>query len=47
MTHKMEYIVKQLQNRNITTLPAFAKSVDDLSDELAGHLKAMGLEYIQ
>ncbi|MDP4490369.1 hypothetical protein QDG88_20860 [Pseudoalteromonas piscicida] len=45
MTHRMEYRVKQPQNRNSTPLATLAKSVDDLSDQVVGYLRAMGLEW--
>lgn len=37
--------VKQLEERYSNPLPALSKSVDDLSDKVAGHLQSMGLEW--
>ena len=45
VTQKMANRVKQLEERYSTPLPTLSKSVDDLSDKVAGHLKAMGLEW--
>ncbi|WP_281547288.1 type I restriction-modification system subunit M [Pseudoalteromonas sp. PAR1] len=44
VTQQMANRVKQLEERYSTPLPILSKSVDDLSDKVAGHLKAMGLE---
>ena len=35
----------ELEERYSTPLPTLTKSVDDLSDKVADHLKAMGLEW--
>ncbi|MFC3120908.1 N-6 DNA methylase [Agaribacter flavus] len=43
VTQQMANRVKQLEERYSTPLPTLAQSVDDLSDKVAGHLKAMGL----
>lgn len=45
VTQQMANRVKQLEERYSTPLPTLSKSVDDLSDKVAGHLKAMGLEW--
>ena len=45
MTHKMEYRVKQLQDRNSSPLVTFASSVDVLTDKVTGHLNVMRLEW--
>ncbi|MFC3120910.1 hypothetical protein [Agaribacter flavus] len=45
MTHRMEYRVKQLEERYSTPLPTLTQSVDDLNDKVSGHIKAMGLEW--
>ena len=45
VTQQMANRVKQLEERYSTPLPTLTKSVDDLSDKVAGHLKAMGLEW--
>lgn len=44
VTQQMANRVKELEERYSTPLPALTQSVDDLSDKVAGHLKAMGLE---
>lgn len=44
VTQQMANRVKQLEERYSTPLPTLAQSVDELSDKVAGHLKAMGLE---
>ncbi len=44
VTQQMANRVKQLEERYSTPLPTLSNSVDDLSDKVAGHLKAMGLE---
>lgn len=36
---------KELEERYAEPLPAISQSVDALSDKVAGHLKAMGLEW--
>jgi type I restriction enzyme M protein len=43
VTQQMANRVKELEERYSTPLPTLAKSVDELSDKVAGHLKAMGL----
>ena len=45
VTQQMANRVKQLEERYSTPLPTLSKSVDDLSDKVADHLKAMGLEW--
>ncbi len=45
VTQQMANRVKQLEERYSAPLPTLAKSVDDLSDKVADHLKAMGLEW--
>ncbi|HIF9169548.1 TPA: type I restriction-modification system subunit M [Photobacterium damselae] len=45
VTQQMANRVKQLEERYSKPLPTLSKSVDDLSDKVAGHLKAMGLEW--
>ncbi|WP_239502642.1 hypothetical protein [Vibrio astriarenae] len=45
VTQKMTNRVKQLEERYSTPMPELSKSVDELSDKVAGHLKAMGLEW--
>ncbi len=45
VTQQMANRVKLLEERYSTPLPTLSKSVDDLSDKVAGHLKAMGLEW--
>jgi type I restriction enzyme M protein len=45
VTQQMANRVKQLEERYSTPLPTLSKSVDDLSDKAASHLKAMGLEW--
>ncbi len=45
VTQQMANRVKQLEERYSTPLPTLSKSVDDLSNKVAGHLKAMGLEW--
>ncbi|MDP5212570.1 type I restriction-modification system subunit M [Pseudoalteromonas tunicata] len=45
VTQQMANRVKQLEERYCTPLPALSKSVDGLSDKVADHLKAMGLEW--
>ena len=38
--------VKELEQRYTEPLPTISKSVEVLSDKVAGHLKAMGLEWL-
>jgi len=45
VTQQMANRVKQLEERYSTPLPTLTQSVDELSDKVAGHLKAMGLEW--
>ncbi len=45
VTQQMANRVKQLEERYSTPLPTLSKSVDELSDKVASHLKAMGLEW--
>lgn len=44
VTQQMANRVRQLEERYSTPLPTLSKSVDDLSDKVESHLKAMGLE---
>jgi type I restriction enzyme M protein len=44
VTQQMANRVKELEERYSTPLPSLTKSVDTLSDKVAKHLKAMGLE---
>ena len=44
VTQQMANRVKELEERYSTPLPTFVKSIDELSNKVAGHLKAMGLE---
>ncbi|MEZ8077110.1 type I restriction-modification system subunit M [Vibrio sp. FF112] len=45
VTQQMANRVKELEERYSAPLPTLTKSVDDLGDKVAGHLKAMGLEW--
>ncbi|MBU2872125.1 class I SAM-dependent DNA methyltransferase [Colwellia sp. E2M01] len=45
VTQQMANRVKELEERYSTPLPTLTKSVNDLSDKVASHLKAMGLEW--
>ena len=45
VTQQMANRVKELEERYAEPLPAISKSVDALSDKVADHLKAMGLEW--
>ena len=45
VTQQMANRVKELEERYSTPLPTLTQSVDDLSDKVTGHLKAMGLEW--
>ncbi|MAE92392.1 MAG: type I restriction-modification system subunit M [Pelagibaca sp.] len=45
MTQQLANRVKELEERYADPLPAITQSVDALSDKVAGHLKAMGLEW--
>jgi type I restriction enzyme M protein len=45
VTQQMANRVKQLEERYSTPLPTLTQSVDNLSDKVVRHLKAMGLEW--
>jgi type I restriction enzyme M protein len=45
MTQQLANRVKELEERYAEPLPAITQSVDALSDKVAAHLKAMGLEW--
>jgi len=45
VTQQMANRVKQLEERYSAPLPTLSNSVGELSDKVAGHLKAMGLEW--
>lgn len=45
VTQQMANRVKELEERYSAPLPTLTKSVDDLSDKVASHLTAMGLEW--
>ena len=45
VTQQMANRVKELEERYNTPLPTLTKSVETLSDKVANHLKAMGLEW--
>jgi type I restriction enzyme M protein len=45
VTQQMANRVKELEERYNLPLPILIKSVDTISDKVAGHLKAMGLEW--
>src|SRR5690606_34118790 len=45
MTQQLANRVKELEERYAEPLPAIVQSVDALSDKVAAHLKAMGLEW--
>ncbi|MFT6779107.1 MAG: type I restriction enzyme M protein [Paraglaciecola sp.] len=45
ITQQMANRVKELEERYNLPLPILIKSVDTISDKVAGHLKAMGLEW--
>nr|WP_305071930.1 type I restriction-modification system subunit M [Providencia sp. M-8] len=45
VTQQLANRVKELEERYSEPLPDITKSVEDLSDKVAGHLKAMGLEW--
>ncbi len=47
VTQRMANRVKQLEERYRTPLPMLVDQVDSLSDKVACHLKAMGLEWAQ
>jgi type I restriction enzyme M protein len=46
VTQQLANRVKELEERYAEPLPAITQSVDVLSDKVAGHLKAMGLEWV-
>lgn len=46
VTQQLANRVKELEERYAEPLPAIIKAVDMLSDKVAGHLKAMGLEWV-
>ena len=45
VTQQLANRVKELEERYREQLPALTQSVENLSDKVAGHLKAMGLEW--
>ena len=45
VTQQLANRVKELEERYSEPLPAISKSVENLSDKVAGHLKSMGLEW--
>ncbi|TCN86838.1 type I restriction-modification system subunit M [Shewanella fodinae] len=45
VTQQLANRVKELEERYSEPLPAITQSVENLSDKVAGHLKAMGLEW--
>ncbi|TPE46969.1 type I restriction-modification system subunit M [Maribrevibacterium harenarium] len=45
VTQQLANRVKELEERYSEPLPAITQSVESLSDKVAGHLKAMGLEW--
>ena len=45
VTQQLANRVKELEERYAEPLPEIVNSVEDLSDKVAGHLKAMGLEW--
>ncbi|EPI5312971.1 type I restriction-modification system subunit M [Proteus mirabilis] len=45
VTQQLANRVKELEERYREPLPDISKSVEDLSEKVAGHLKAMGLEW--
>ncbi|WP_272569225.1 type I restriction-modification system subunit M [Providencia sp. PROV255] len=46
VTQQLANRVKELEERYSEPLPDISKSVEDLSEKVAGHLKAMGLEWV-
>lgn len=46
VTQQLANRVKELEERYSEPLPALTQSVEHLSDKVAGHLKAMGLEWV-
>ncbi|MFK7160032.1 type I restriction-modification system subunit M [Marinospirillum sp. MEB164] len=47
VTQQLANRVKELEERYSEPLPAITQSVENLSDKVAGHLKAMGLEWAE
>ena len=45
ITQQLANRVKELEERYAEPLPAITQSVENLSEKVAGHLKAMGLEW--
>jgi type I restriction enzyme M protein len=45
VTQQLANRVKELEERYAEPLPTITQSIDVLSDKVAGHLKAMGLEW--
>ena len=45
VTQQLANRVKELEERYSEPLPTITQSVENLSDKVAGHLKAMGLEW--
>ncbi|WP_272530705.1 MULTISPECIES: type I restriction-modification system subunit M [unclassified Providencia] len=46
VTQQLANRVKELEERYSEPLPDISKSVEELSEKVAGHLKAMGLEWV-
>ncbi len=46
VTQRLANRVKELEERYASTLPALTKNVAELETKVAGHLKAMGLEWV-
>lgn len=46
VTQQLANRAKELDERYAEPLPVISKSIDDLSDKVAAHLKAMGLEWL-
>lgn len=46
VTQQLANRVKELEERYSEPLPDISESVEDLSEKVAGHLKAMGLEWV-
>jgi type I restriction enzyme M protein len=44
ITQQLANRVKELDERYAEPMPAITKSIEQLNDKVAGHLKAMGLE---
>jgi len=45
ITQQLANRVKELEERYAEPLPAITRQVEALSEKVAGHLKAMGLEW--